>query len=331
MENESKPLIEVKGLKTEFKLSQRTVHAVNGISFSINAGEVLGVVGESGCGKSVTALSILRLIDHPGKIIAGEVWLHDKDGDTNLLALRPEQMQKIRGNKISMVFQDPMTSLNPVLSIGSQIMEPLITHRGMSKKEAEGSTVNLLERVGIPEANLRVKEYPHQFSGGMRQRVMVAMAIACHPELLIADEPTTALDVTIQAQILDLIKELKDEIQTSVMIITHDLGVVAEMANRVMVMYAGLIVENGLVEQIYETPLHPYTIALMGSIPRLHHIPERLTTIEGAPPSLTAEIVGCPFYPRCTSRISRCDSENPAPVEVGPDHTVACWIAQARG
>jgi oligopeptide transport system ATP-binding protein len=331
MQNESKPLIEVKGLKTEFRLSQRTVHAVNGISFTLNEGEVLGVVGESGCGKSVTALSIMRLIDDPGKIIAGEVWFHDQEKPIDLLSLPLNQMQKIRGNKISMVFQDPMTSLNPVLTIGSQIAEPLWIHKGMSKKEAEDSTVKLLERVGIPEANLRYKEYPHQFSGGMRQRVMVAMAIACSPKLVIADEPTTALDVTIQAQILDLLKQLKDEINTSVIIITHDLGVVAEMANRVAVMYAGFIVENGAVEQIYDFPLHPYTIALMGSIPRLHYLPERLTTIEGAPPSLTTVITGCPFYPRCSSRISRCETENPPPADVRPDHTVACWVVQAKG
>jgi oligopeptide/dipeptide ABC transporter ATP-binding protein len=323
-------LLEVKSLVTEFKLSQGIVHAVNGVSFTLHEGEVLGIVGESGCGKSVTALSIMRLIDIPGKIKKGEVWLRSKTDDINLLKLSRKQMERVRGNKISMIFQDPMTSLNPVLTIGYQIMEPLKVHRGLSESQARETTVKLLDRVGIPEAHLRLKDYPHQFSGGMRQRVMIAMAVACSPQLLIADEPTTALDVTIQAQIIDLINELKDEFDTAVIIITHDLGVVAEIADQVVVMYAGYIVENSSVRAIYETPQHPYTKALMGSVPRLRYWPERLTTIEGAPPSLTTEIIGCPFQPRCSLRISRCEIENPSLVEITPGHTCACWVAQSN-
>ncbi len=326
------PLLEVKDLITEFRLSHRTVHAVNGISFSVDEGKVLGIVGESGCGKSVTALSIMRLIELPGRIVRGEAWLRDNGNSTNLLTLPAGEMEHVRGNKISMIFQDPMTSLNPVLNIGFQLIEPLKLHRGMSNAEAKQEAIHLLERVGIPEAVIRLKDYPHQFSGGMRQRVMVAMAVACQPKLLIADEPTTALDVTIQAQIIELINELKNEINTSVIIITHDLGVIAGMAERVAVMYAGYIVENGPVETIFDTPQHPYTKALMGSIPRLRYWPERLTTIEGAPPSLTEAIVGCPFAPRCIERIERCEDENPALHEVSlsaPDHLCACWVAQA--
>ncbi len=326
----TKPLLEVKGLKTEFRLSQRVVHAVNGISFTVNEGEVMGIVGESGCGKSVTALSIMRLIDLPGRIIAGEVILHDEKVDTDLLSLTTSQMEHVRGNKISMIFQDPMTSLNPVLTIGYQLMEPLRFHRSMNNAQAKDEAIKLLERVGIPEAPLRFKEYPHQFSGGMRQRVMAAMAIACRPKLLIADEPTTALDVTIQAQIIDLINELKNELGTSVIIITHDLGVIAGMANRVTVMYAGNIVESGAVLNVYDTPLHPYTKALMGSVPRLRNWPDRLTTIEGAPPSLTQVLPGCPFMVRCAYRIPRCETENPPLTEISPGHSAACWVAQAE-
>jgi len=326
----SKPLLEVKGLKTEFRLSQGVVHAVNGVSFTVNEGEVMGIVGESGCGKSVTALSIMRLIDLPGHIVAGEAILHDEKGDVDLMRLTSSQMEHVRGNKISMIFQDPMTSLNPVLTIGFQLMEPLKFHRSMSDSEAKAEAIKLLERVGIPEAPLRFKEYPHQFSGGMRQRVMAAMAIACHPKLLIADEPTTALDVTIQAQIIDLINQLRTELGTAVIIITHDLGVIAGMANRVTVMYAGKIVESGSVLHVYDNPLHPYTKALMGSIPRLRNWPDRLTTIEGAPPSLTALLPGCPFQVRCTYRIPRCLAEDPPLVEILPDHSAACWVTQAE-
>lgn len=324
----SSPLLEVKDLKTEFRLSHRTVHAVNGVSFTLNQGDVLGIVGESGCGKSVTALSIMRLIEAPGRIVQGSVLFHDQDRVVDLLDIPTHALEDIRGNKISMIFQDPMTSLNPVLNIGFQLMEPLQIHRGMSEDAARKESVRLLDRVGIPSARSRLKDFPHQFSGGMRQRVMIAMALACKPRLLIADEPTTALDVTIQAQIIDLINELKRETGTSVIIITHDLGVVAEMANKVAVMYAGHIVENGTVGEIFESPQHPYTTALMGSIPRLRSWPDRLTTIEGAPPSLTEIITGCPFRPRCPARISICDDQRPALLETKPGHAVACWVAQ---
>jgi oligopeptide/dipeptide ABC transporter ATP-binding protein len=325
-----KPLLEVKGLKTEFRLNQGTVHAVNDVTFTVHEGEVLGVVGESGCGKSVTGLSIMRLIDAPGKIVEGQVLLHNKKGAIDLLQISSKAMEKVRGDRISMIFQDPMTSLNPVLTVGYQLMEPLRQHRGMSEEEAKKMALSLLERVGIPEAHLRINDFPHQFSGGMRQRVMIAMAAACQPQLLIADEPTTALDVTIQAQILDLVNQLKNEIGTSVIIITHDLGVIAETADRVAVMYAGHIVENGLVADIFERPQHPYTKALMGSIPRLRYWPDRLTTIEGAPPSLMGEIQGCPFEPRCAYRIEKCISENPLLLEIFENHTCACWVAQGE-
>ncbi len=321
-----KPLLEVKDLKTEFRLAQATVHAVNGVSFTVHEGEVLGIVGESGCGKSVTALSIMRLIEQPGYIVGGEILLHDGDQTIDVATKSMGEMGNIRGVKMSMIFQDPMTSLNPVLTIGYQIMEPLKLHRHMSDKQATDYAVKLLDRVGIPEARQRLKDYPHQFSGGMRQRVMIASAVACNPRLLIADEPTTALDVTIQAQIIDLIRELKDELGTSVIIITHDLGVIAEMADQVAVMYAGNIVENGPAEDIYETPQHPYTRALMGSIPRLRNWPERLTTIDGAPPSLTTIGVGCPFEPRCTLRVERCASENPPLMGPLNGQRAACWV-----
>ncbi|MGE5221901.1 MAG: ABC transporter ATP-binding protein [Omnitrophica WOR_2 bacterium] len=323
-----KPLLEVKGLKTEFRLAEATVHAVNEVSFTVNEGEVLGIVGESGCGKSVTALSIMRLIEHPGYIVGGQILLHDGDQTIDIARKSMGEMVNIRGVKLSMIFQDPMTSLNPVLNVGYQIMEPLKLHRHMSDKDATDYAIRLLERVGIPEAKLRLKEFPHQFSGGMRQRVMIAIAVACSPRLLFADEPTTALDVTIQAQIIDLLRDLKDELGTSVIIITHDLGVIAQMADQVAVMYAGNIVENGPSAEIYENPQHPYTRALMGSIPRLRNWPERLTTIEGAPPSLTSVGVGCPFEPRCILRVERCAIENPRLLEIYKGHTAACWVAQ---
>jgi oligopeptide/dipeptide ABC transporter ATP-binding protein len=322
----AKPLLDVKDLKTEFVLSRGAVHAVNGVTLHLAEGEVLGIVGESGSGKSVTALSIMRLIDPPGRIIGGQLLLHDGKGTTDLLKLSPEAMEHVRGNKISMIFQDPMTSLNPVLSIGYQLVEPLKLHRGMSEEQARKTAVQLLDRVGIPQARTRVNDYPHQFSGGMRQRVMVAMALACRPRLLIADEPTTALDVTIQAQIIDLINELKDEVQTAVIIITHDLGVIAGMADQVAVMYAGYVVENAPVQTIFKAPQHPYTQALLGAIPRLRQWTDRLTTIEGAPPSLTSTIVGCPFAPRCPLCEAMCEAENPPLLPFEPGHTAACWV-----
>jgi oligopeptide/dipeptide ABC transporter ATP-binding protein len=322
----NRPLLEVKDLTTEFRLNQGTVHAVNGVSFTIEEGQVLGIVGESGCGKSVTALSLMRLIESPGRIAGGQVLFRDKDRVVDLVTLPNHAIEEIRGNKISMIFQDPMTSLNPVLNIGYQLIEPLKHHRSMSEEQARKTAVGLLDRVGIPEASLRMNDYPHQFSGGMRQRVMVAMAAACQPRLLIADEPTTALDVTIQAQIIDLLNELKEETGTSVIIITHDLGVIAGIADEVAVMYAGHIIEKSPVSKIFKSPCHPYTQALIGSIPRLRHWPERLTTIEGAPPSLTTVMPGCPFQPRCPIRIRRCETERPPLMETTPGHTCACWV-----
>jgi oligopeptide transport system ATP-binding protein len=326
-----KPLLEVKNLKTMFYSAQGVVHAVNGVSFTVPAGSVLGIVGESGCGKSVTALSIMRLIEPPGRIAGGQVLLHENSATRDLLALTSQEIEHIRGNAISMIFQDPMTSLNPVLSIGYQIAEPLRIHRGMSPAQARNHAVQLLDRVGIPAASRRLKDFPHQFSGGMRQRVMIAIALACRPRLLIADEPTTALDVTIQAQILDLLDELKDEFGTSIMIISHDLGAIAQIADHVAVMYAGMIVESAPVAEIFATPQHPYTRALLASIPRLHHWPERLATIQGAPPNLAGEIVGCSFEPRCPYRVDRCAAERPPLIELTPGHACACWVAQAGG
>jgi oligopeptide/dipeptide ABC transporter ATP-binding protein len=323
----SDKLLEVHNLKVEFRLPTSTIYAVNGVSFNVDRGEVLGLVGESGCGKSVTALSIPGLVAKPhGHIVGGEVLLYDAAGKPrDLVKLRETELQKIRGDEISMVFQDPMTSLNPVLTIGFQLVEPLKIHRGMSESQAQKAAAQLLERVGIPEARQRLHEYPHQFSGGMRQRVMIAMAVACEPSLLIADEPTTALDVTIQAQILDLLNELRRETGTSVIIITHDLGVIAETADKVAVVYAGLVAESATVFDIYRKPLHPYTQALLASVPSLHYQPERLNTISGAPPDLTQPVTACPFAPRCKYRFERCD-ELPPLVEVEPGHRVACWL-----
>ena len=321
-------LLEVKDLKVRFYLSERTVHAVNDVSFTVNEGEVVGLVGESGCGKSVTSLSVMRLIREPGRIDEGQVLLHGDGSTRDLLQLSASEMEHVRGNLISMIFQDPTTSLNPVLNIGYQLMEPLKLHRQMSPERAREAAIRLLERVGIPEAKGRLKEYPHQYSGGMRQRVMIAMAVACHPKLLIADEPTTSLDVTIQAQILDLLRDLQKELNTAVIIITHNLGVIAELAEKVAVMYAGTIVESGPVEGIFNTPLHPYTRALMYSIPPLRSRPERLVTIEGMPPQVLSEIVGCPFEPRCAYRIGRCSTERPLPRSLAPGHACACWVAR---
>jgi oligopeptide/dipeptide ABC transporter ATP-binding protein len=324
----SKALLEVNDLSVRFHLSECIVHAVNGVSFTVKEGQAVGLVGESGCGKSVTSLSIMRLIREPGRIEGGEVLLHEEDGVLDLLKLSNTEMEHVRGNRISMIFQDPMTSLNPVLNIGYQLMEPLKLHRQMSPEQAREAAIQLLERVGIPEAEGRLKEYPHQYSGGMRQRVMIAMAVACHPELLIADEPSTSLDVTIQAQILDLLRELQQELNTAVIIITHNLGVIAELAEKVVVMYAGAVVESGSVEEIFGHPWHPYTQALMLSIPPLRSRPERLVTIEGAPPQVLTELVGCPFEPRCRYRIDRCAGERPSLLELSPGHACACWVAQ---
>jgi oligopeptide/dipeptide ABC transporter ATP-binding protein len=325
------PLLDVRDLRTHFLIEGQTVYAVDGVSFHLDQGEVLGLVGESGCGKSVTALSLMRLIEEPGRIVGGEVLLHQDGRVRDVLKLSPPALQHLRGNEIAMIFQDPMTSLNPVLSIGYQLAEPLRAHRGLSRQAAEKEAVQLLARVGIPDAARRAQSFPHQFSGGMRQRVMIAMAMACRPRLIIADEPTTALDVTIQAQILDLLRALRDEIGTSIIIITHHLGVVAELADRVAVMYAGHIVETGSVEKIFARPEHPYTRALLASIPRLDAWPDRLATIEGAPPNLRRPASGCPFAPRCQFRVADCTVAMPPLLEVAPGHRTACLVAQRGG
>ncbi|GAB4422984.1 MAG: ABC transporter ATP-binding protein [Anaerolineae bacterium] len=317
-------LLEVKDLETQFFTQDGVVRAVNGISYSLNEGETLGIVGESGSGKSVGVMSLIRLIPSPpGKIVGGQVLFDGQD----LLKLSDDEIRSIRGNKIAMIFQDPMTSLNPVLTIGRQIGEALELHLGMDKKQARERTIELLELVGIPSAKDRLNNYPHQFSGGMRQRVMIAMGLSCNPQLLIADEPTTALDVTIQAQIVDLVKRLRDEIGMAIIWITHDLGVVAGLANRVIVMYAGCIVEEAPVKELYQNPRHPYTLGLLGSLPRLDaDRPEKLNSIEGLPPDLINYPKGCPFYARCNYRIDICAHEAPPLKTVGVGHKAACHV-----
>jgi peptide/nickel transport system ATP-binding protein len=322
-------LLDVRGLKTYFFTRDGVVRAVDGVSFSVMRGETLAIVGESGCGKSVTSLSILRLIaSPPGRTVEGSVVFEGR----NLLELSEAEMRKVRGDAISMIFQEPMTSLNPVLTIGRQIAEVLILHRGLSREDAMRSAVEMLRLVKIPEPERRVGEYPHQLSGGMRQRVMIAMALACEPRLLIADEPTTALDVTIQAQILDLMRELKARTGAAIMLITHDLGVVAEMAQRVVVMYAGRKVEEGPVETLFANPRHPYTRGLLDSIPKLGAASRgagtRLTEIAGTVPSLSESIVGCAFAPRCAYATVRCQNEYPPFEEKIPGHGAACWESE---
>ncbi|MBU4314005.1 MAG: ABC transporter ATP-binding protein [Actinobacteria bacterium] len=323
--SENNKILEVKNLKTYFYTDGGIVKAVDGVSFDLKKGETLGIVGETGCGKSVTALSILRLIPQPiGKIVGGEIIFDGK----NLLKMSKAELQNLRGNKISMIFQDPMTSLNPVYTISNQIMESITTHRKLGKEEARKECLKLLEMVGIPEAKKRLNSYPYEFSGGMKQRVMIAMAIANSPSILIADEPTTALDVTIQAQILELMNELKKKTKSSIIIITHDLGVVAKYAKRVMVMYAGRPVEFSDVDDIYYKPFHPYTIGLMGSITRLDEKQEeRLTPIEGSPPSLIDLPKGCVFRKRCKFAVEKCRKKYPPLVEIEENHLVACYRA----
>jgi len=323
--SENNKILEVKNLKTYFYTDGGIVKAVDGVSFDLKVGETLGIVGETGSGKSVTALSILKLIQQPiGKIVGGEIIFDGK----NLLKMSKAELQNLRGNKISMIFQDPMTSLNPVYTISNQIMESITTHRKLNKKEAKKECLKLLEMVGIPEAKNRLGSYPYEFSGGMKQRVMIAMAIANSPSVLIADEPTTALDVTIQAQILELMNELKKKTKSSIIIITHDLGVVAKYAKRVMVMYAGKPVEFSVVDDIYYKPLHPYTIGLMGSIARLDKKQEeRLTPIEGSPPSLIDLPKGCVFRKRCKFAVEECRKKYPQFVEIEENHWVACHRA----
>jgi peptide/nickel transport system ATP-binding protein len=326
----TKPLLEVHDLTTQFDLERGVIRVVKGVSFTVDEGRVLGIVGESGCGKSVTALSITRLLDPPGRVTSGRVLFHDAGGTRDLLALSQPELEGILGDRVSMIFQDPMTSLNPVLSVGYQIRETLRAHRRLSAREARDEAARLLERVGIPDARGRLGAYPHEFSGGMRQRVMIAMAVACGPRLLIADEPTTALDVTSQAQILNLLRGLGRELGTAVIIITHDLGVIAQLADRLAVMYAGRIVENAPVEEIFDAPRHPYTQALVAAIPRLAEWHDRLPTIEGAPPSPRGERTGCAFEPRCPARIPRCVVDRPPLVELSTGHEGACWVARGE-
>jgi len=322
-------VLEVKDLITRFNTQDGTVHAVNGVSLTLNEGELLALVGESGCGKSVTVMSLLGLIAMPpGEIIGGKAMFQDRD----LLSIHSEELRHVRGRQIGFIFQDPMTSLNPVLTIGHQIMEPLRYHLDMSKEEAANRAVELMEMVGIPMARARLNDYPHQFSGGMRQRVMIAIALACFPEVLIADEPTTALDVTIQAQIIDLIKQLRQEIGMAIIWITNDLGVIAGLADRVMVMYAGLIVEHAPVKELYANPQHPYTKGLLGSLPRIDkQMEHRLTNIKGQPPNLLSAPTSCPFAPRCPYVFQRCLEENPAILPVSESHDVACWWDTEKG
>ncbi len=324
MDQKPAPLLKVENLCTRFHIPEGVVYAVNGISFSINEGETLAVVGESGCGKSVTMLSILGLIPiPPGEIVTGSALFRDQD----LIKLSEADFEQLRGDQIAMVFQDPMTSLNPVLTIGRQITETLRTHMGISQEEADKRAIELLEQVGIPEASSRLGNYPHQFSGGMRQRVMIAMALSCNPSLLIADEPTTALDVTIQAQIVELVLRLREQLHMTIIWITHDLGVVAGMADRVIVMYAGFIVEEARVDDLYEDPRHPYTLALLGALPRVDRRRDRrLNSIPGAPPNLLVEPKGCPFAPRCTHVVDKCWHENPTLTSITTTHKMACWV-----
>ena len=323
------PLLDVRDLKTYFYTEDGVVRAVDGVTFSIDPERTLGVVGESGCGKSVTARAIMRLIQSPGKIEAGEIFLNH-DGETiDLTKLAPmgKKMRSIRGNKIAMIFQEPMTSLNPVYTIGNQITETIILHQGLRKKEARKRAIEMLTAVGISSPEQRVDEYPHQLSGGMRQRAMIAMALSCHPSLLIADEPTTALDVTIQAQVLDLMNDLRKKFRTSILFITHDLGVIAKMADHVVVMYLGKIVESAPVRGIFKDPKHPYTHGLMNSIPSLKMSrKKRLVPIKGIVPDLLEAPQGCGFEPRCPSAMEKCKAHIPPLKEVAQNHLAACWL-----
>jgi oligopeptide transport system ATP-binding protein len=317
------PLLEVKDLKTYFFTQEGTVRAVDGVSYEVEEGETLGLVGESGSGKSVSALSILKLIPNPpGKIVGGEILFEGQD----LVKADDDEIRHVRGNRIAMVFQEPMTSLNPVLTIGRQMTEALELHLKMDKSAARRRAAELLEMVGIPEAGARLDDYPHQFSGGMRQRVMIAMALSCNPKLLLADEPTTALDVTIQAQILEILARLSRELGTAVIIITHNLGVVARYADRVNVMYAGRIVESATASELYANPRHPYTLGLLRSVPRLDEARKaKLVPIEGLPPDMAHPPRGCTFYARCGFRTEKCEEEYPPLVLVADKHTAACW------
>jgi oligopeptide transport system ATP-binding protein len=330
--NGKPPALQVKSLKTQFFTRAGIVFAVDDVSFDVGEGETLGIVGESGCGKSVTALSIMRLIPSPpGRIVNGEIVLTIDGESRDLVRISEGEMREVRGNEIAMIFQDPMTSLNPVYTIGNQLMEPLQLHLGLTKSEAEQRAVDLLKRVGIPAAEDRINAFPHQFSGGMRQRVMIAMALACNPKLLIADEPTTALDVTIQAQILELMAGLNRDLGTAIILITHDLGVVAEVCKRVIVMYAGRIVEQGAAKDLFSNPQHPYTMGLLQSIPTVgEHVKDPLVPIGGLPPDLLKPPKGCRFRPRCPRAQAKCE-ESPPLIETAPGQYAACFFPGATG
>ncbi|WP_417271555.1 ABC transporter ATP-binding protein [Celeribacter sp.] len=320
---QSTPLLDIRGLRTEFHTDRGTVRVLNDVSLSVSSGEVLGLVGESGSGKSVTALSLLGLVPRPGRVTQGEVLLNGRD----LRAMDERALSDLRGREIGLVLQDAMTAMNPVLTIGQQICETLRRHLGLGRAQARRRAIDLLDRVGIPDPSRRVDDYPHQFSGGMRQRAMIAMALSCEPKLLIADEPTTALDVTIQAQVLDLLRSLKEEMGMSLIMITHDLGIIAGLADRVAVMYAGNIVEAGPVRQVFKAPAHPYTQGLLASIPSITDTTKSdLQAITGLPPDLAALPQGCAFAPRCPQRYSRCDTERPSLIHHDAQSAAACWL-----
>ncbi len=320
--SETRPVLEVTDLTTQFDTQDGMVHAVTGVSFNLKKGEFLGIVGESGSGKSVTMMSLLRLIPMPpGEIVGGEAIFEDRD----LLTLDISELKKVRGGKIGFIFQDPMTSLNPVLTVGRQIKESLELHTDTPPKQLDNRAAGLLELVGIPDAKQRLKSYPHELSGGMRQRVMIAVALACDPQLLIADEPTTALDVTIQAQIIEIVRDLREKLGTAVIWITHDLGVIASLVDRVLVMYGGEIVEEALVDELYAKPQHPYTVGLLGSLPRLDQKGQELVNIKGQPASLYAKPSNCTFAARCEYAYDLCHNENPVLTRISDTHAVACW------
>lgn len=314
-------LLEIDNLHTTFRTRDGDVHAVRGVSFHVQPGELVGIVGESGCGKSVTCKSIVQLLGSNGRIAGGSIRFQNDD----LAQKTPEQMRAIRGNEIAMIFQDPMTALNPVLTVGKQMSEILVRNKKLSKKAAKAAAIAMLDQVGIAEAERRYHQYPHEFSGGMRQRVMIAIALSCNPKLLIADEPTTALDVTIQAQILRLLKSLQQQTRTAILLITHDLGVVAQVCSRVVVMYGGLVMEEGSVEDIFYRPAHPYTQGLLASLPRPDEVNQRLSPIEGSPPGLLNPPPGCPFAERCPKRMPQCERQ-PALYATGESHRAACWL-----
>jgi len=317
-------LLDIRDLKTYFAAEGGEFRAVDGVSLTLEPGRTLGIVGESGCGKSVTALSIMGLVPQPpGRHAGGEIRFEG----TDLLKLSPAELRELRGNRISMIFQEPMTSLNPVFTVGDQIVEGILRHRQITREEAKDRAIDMLRRVRIPSPEQRFDDYPHRLSGGMRQRAMIAMALACEPKLLIADEPTTALDVTIQAQILELMRALRDETGTAIILITHDLGVIAELAHDVVVMYSGRIVERASVTRLFAEPQHPYTVGLLGSIPKLHLEQDRLAAIEGQVPSALSPVTGCAFHPRCPFAIDRCRQEAPPLASVGAGHEAACWRA----